>query len=104
MCLNADIERQFEFVQQAWLGASSFEGLRDETDPLSSRPRKDGCFTIPTPSGPIPIKGMQSYVTMRGGGYFFLPSRRALSFLCNLPVAATPVPASADLKELDAMR
>ncbi len=103
MCLNADLERQFEFVQQAWLGSSSFEGLRDEMDPLGSRPRKDGRFTIPTPSGPILIKDMQAYVTMRGGGYFFLPSQRALRFLSKLrPVAAAVVPARADGEDFDA--
>ena len=89
MCLNADIERQFEFVQQAWLSSHSFDGLRDETDPFVSRPRSDACFTIPTPSGPIRIKGMQSYVKMCGGGYFFLPSKRALTFLSTLRDVAT---------------
>jgi hypothetical protein len=35
MCLNADIERQFEFIQQTWLRAPSFHGLRSEVDPVA---------------------------------------------------------------------
>jgi hypothetical protein len=29
------------------------------------------------------VEGLQSYVTMRGGGYFFLPSRSAISHLIS---------------------
>ena len=34
MCLNTDIARQFEFVQQTWLLNRNFATLFDETDPL----------------------------------------------------------------------
>jgi len=34
MCLDADLERQFEFVQQTWLQSPSFHGLMDERDPV----------------------------------------------------------------------
>ena len=34
ICLNTDIARQFEFVQQTWLLNSNFATLFDETDPL----------------------------------------------------------------------
>ncbi len=84
MCLNADIERQFEFVQQTWMNASSFHGLRNEMDPIAgiSQPAGgSGTFTIPTPAGPIEVRGVKPYVTVRGGGYFFLPSRSVLRFL-----------------------
>jgi len=83
MCLNADIERQFEFVQQTWLNASSFHGLRSEVDPIAatSQPGASGTFTIPMPAGPIEVRDVKSYVTVRGGGYFFLPSRSVLRFL-----------------------
>ena len=40
-------------------------------------------FTIPTTSGPVTLC-MQSFVTVRGGGYFFLPSRSALEYLSEL--------------------
>jgi deferrochelatase/peroxidase EfeB len=83
MCLNADIERQFEFLQQGWVGSSSFGPLRREADPLTATNRKGGTYTIPTLAGPKQLTGMQSFVSVIGGGYFFLPGRRALEFLAT---------------------
>src|SRR5207245_551463 len=34
MCLNGNIQRQFEFVQGAWLMSTKFNGLHEESDPL----------------------------------------------------------------------
>jgi deferrochelatase/peroxidase EfeB len=83
MCLNADIERQFEFIQQTWVVSSAFHGLQHEVDPIvvGSRPNGGSNFTIPTTAGPMQLKGLNSYVTVRGGGYFFMPSRSALRYL-----------------------
>lgn len=36
MCINADIDRQFEFVQQTWISGRSFHGLRDEVDAIAA--------------------------------------------------------------------
>jgi deferrochelatase/peroxidase EfeB len=93
MCLNADIERQFEFVQQTWMQGTSFHGLHDERDPIlgkrderpaSERKRAgvDG-FTIPTRSGPIRLEPLDQFVRVIGGGYFFLPSRDLLRWLAG---------------------
>jgi Dyp-type peroxidase family len=81
MCLNADIERQFEFVQQTWVMNPSFQGLHGEQDPVVGHPSGDGRFTIPTPQGPLMLQGLSAFVTTRGGGYFFMPGRRALRYL-----------------------
>ena len=35
-CLCADLDRQFEFVQQSWIGSPSFHGLKNEADPIAS--------------------------------------------------------------------
>jgi deferrochelatase/peroxidase EfeB len=83
MCLNADIERQFEFLQQTWVGSSSFGPLRDELDPLTAMNRTNGNYTIPASEGPMQLTGMPSFVSMIGGGYFFLPSRQALAYLTH---------------------
>lgn len=86
MAICADLERQFEFIQRSWLNATSFHGLVDERDPLlggAKASSRQGDFTIPTAAGPIRVNGIKSYVTLRGGGYFFLPSRSALAFLIN---------------------
>ena len=83
MCLNADIERQFEFIQQTWVMARLFHGLDGEVDSILGRGHKGGRLTIPTPAGPLTIAGMQSFVTVRGGGYFFMPGRNAVRFLAQ---------------------
>ncbi len=87
--LCADIERQFEFVQQVWTNAADFHGLANEPDPIIGAETIDlttGCpatrnFTIPTPAGPIKLRNMQSFVAVKAGGYFFLPSRSALTWM-----------------------
>ncbi len=82
VCLNADIERQFEFVQDTWLNNTAFHGLQNESDPLFARSRGGtGRYSIPTPQGTKTLAGVPNFVTMRGGGYFFLPSKRAVDFL-----------------------
>ena len=86
MCLNGDIERQFEFIQQTWMGSTKFHGLTGESDPLASRGGEDeNSFSIPTRRGPIRMQGLPQFVTMRGGGYFFLPGRQLLMFLAGPP-------------------
>jgi len=88
ICLNANIGRQFEFVQNAWIMGSKFDGLSDESDPLlGNRLSFPGCpetstFSIPQPDGVRRrITGLPQFVTVRGGAYFFLPSIRALSYI-----------------------
>lgn len=78
-CLNSDIERQFEFVQHTWIGNDTFGGLYQEADPLIGPP---GRFTIPN----TPIRQcahLARFVTILGGGYFFLPSLHALRYLAG---------------------
>jgi deferrochelatase/peroxidase EfeB len=82
MGLNADIERQFEFVQQTWTGSRSFHGLDDEVDCFSPRGAQER-FTIPTVEGPLCLRRLSDFVTVRGGGYFFLPGRRFLRYLAT---------------------
>jgi deferrochelatase/peroxidase EfeB len=81
MCLSADIERQFEFVQQSWVLGPSFHGLQNEIDPLVGNRHGSETFSIPTADGPLWIKDIKDFVRVRGGGYFFLPGRQALRFL-----------------------
>jgi deferrochelatase/peroxidase EfeB len=82
MCLCADIERQFEFLQQTWLKSPSFHGLVCEKDPLLGDAQKGACgFTVPSPDGPIGLNPMPRFVTTKGGGYFFLPGRRLIDYL-----------------------
>ena len=83
MCLNGDIERQFEFIQQTWAMAQQFHGLENEVDPILTRGGKTGRMTIPTPEAPLLVQGFKDFVRVRGGGYFFIPGKRALRYLCS---------------------
>lgn len=85
MCVNANIERQFEFIQQSWCNNPKFAGLYEEQDPiLGSPPEAKGIFTVQGSPIAIRQRGLRSYVTVRGGGYFFLPGVRALRALAAL--------------------
>ena len=33
--------------------------------------------------GPLVIKNLRDFVTVRGGGYFFMPGKRALQYLAH---------------------
>ena len=92
MCLNANIARQFEFVQNAWAMGTRFDGLPSESDPLlgTRLPNVDGTptdgFSLPRGDGPDErITGLPQFVTVLGGAYFFLPGIRALRFLATAP-------------------
>ena len=77
MCLNTDIARQFEFVQQTWLLNTNFATLFGETDPLVG---PKGHFTIR--EQPLRrIVEVETFVRLTGGEYFFLPSIPALNYL-----------------------
>jgi deferrochelatase/peroxidase EfeB len=89
ICLNANISRQFEFIQASWLANPKFEGL-DEGDPLlgNRMPLATGApsdtFTRPQPSGLCRRSAaLPQFVHVRGGAYFFLPGLRALRYLAG---------------------
>jgi Dyp-type peroxidase family len=77
--LQASIARGFEFIQQSWLSSIGFHGLCDEPDPLVGNARGDSCVTIPADPLRLRLPNMPDVVTVRGGGYFFLPSSTALA-------------------------
>jgi Dyp-type peroxidase family len=90
ICLNANILRQFEFLQNAWVANTKFSGVTGESDPLlGNRESIPGCpvtgnFTIPGEGTPRRrVSGLPQFVTVRGGAYFFLPSLRALRYFAG---------------------
>jgi len=91
ICLNANISRQFEFLQNAWIANTKFSGITGESDPLlGNREPMPGCpvtgnFTIPG-DGSVRrrVSGLPQFVTLRGGAYFFLPSLRALRYFARV--------------------
>lgn len=90
LCVNANIARQFEFVQQTWTASPKFGGLYDGKDPvIGPNLEPDGgnpgpcTMTIPAPDGRRRVTGVPRFVHVRGGGYFFLPSVRAMKYLAS---------------------
>lgn len=90
LCLNANIARQFEFVQNAWMASSTFSGLTGESDALlgNRQPLADGtptCAFTRQRDGALRdrIDGLPPFVTVRGGAYFFLPGLRALRYIAG---------------------
>lgn len=90
ICLNANISRQFEFLQSAWIVKTKFSGTTGESDPLlGNREAIPGCpvtgnFTIPG-DGTLRrrVSSLPQFVKVRGGAYFFLPGLRALRYLAR---------------------
>jgi deferrochelatase/peroxidase EfeB len=83
MCLNADLERQFEFVQQTWLQHGSFHGLAGERDALIGTRQPGAVYSVPTRSGSVRLTELPGFVRTRGGGYFFVSSRAVLQHLAR---------------------
>ena len=91
VALNANIVRQFEFVQNAWIARTKFDGLTEESDPLlGNRAAVEGCpftntFSLPQKDAVRRrIMDVPQFITVRGGAYFFLPSLRGLRYLCKM--------------------
>jgi Dyp-type peroxidase family len=90
LCLNANIARQFEFVQNAWIMSIKFGGLTEESDPLLGNrqaiagSRLTDAFSYSRHGGVRHrLRGLPQFVTVRGGGYFFVPGLRALKYLAR---------------------
>jgi Dyp-type peroxidase family len=80
--INSNFERQFEFIQQQWVhyGNDFLQG--DDKDPLLGNNDGKGKMVIQgdskTDRPPHICTGLPSFVSTRGGDYFFIPSLTAL--------------------------
>ena len=95
--VGASIRRQFEFVQNLWVTNTTFRGLNGEDDPMigprcpaffgdskGSHAAQRSPFSLQAHPIRRVVPALPRFVTMRGGDYFFLPSRPALRFLASL--------------------
>jgi deferrochelatase/peroxidase EfeB len=95
VCLNANIARQFEFVQGAWIASAKFSALTGEQDPLLgnrepfptspiAEPHRTDGFS--RPGAPLHCRhasALPQFVRVRGGAYFFLPGLAALRWIAS---------------------
>lgn len=85
ICLNANLVRQFEFVQATWIASPKFAGLYDDADPLVAAHSSAGAsFDIPGRPFRNRLTRLARFVTVVGGAYLFLPSVRAVRYLGSL--------------------
>jgi Dyp-type peroxidase family len=85
ICLNANIQRQFEFIQHTWCNNPKFETLYDEVDAISGAHTHDGNNYFTVPCAPIRerVTDVPRFVRVRGGAYFFMPGMAALNILAS---------------------
>jgi Dyp-type peroxidase family len=86
ICLNANIARQFEFINHTWMNNPKFDRLYDDADPIvaPSVPH-GGTFTMPTEGVRERVTNIPRFVSVKGGAYFFLPGLGALRYLAGRP-------------------
>ncbi len=89
VALNADLLRQFEFIQQTWLNNPEFNGLDNDKDPIVGDNDGSGEFTLQAEPINRHLQGLPRFVTVKGGCYFFLPGISTLRFLANYQPTAT---------------
>ncbi|HEV2156792.1 Dyp-type peroxidase [Bradyrhizobium sp.] len=91
LLVNADIARQFEFVQKVWINDGDFAGLGSDKDPMIGGNDGNGSFTIPRSGAPRRrLTGLPAFVSTRGGEYFFLPGIAALRSFADSPAETPP--------------
>ncbi|GAA4354989.1 Dyp-type peroxidase [Angustibacter luteus] len=92
LCLNANLARQFEFIQHSWLNDPGFNLLDDASDPLVGvrvGTGRGAGATFSAPATPVRrrYRDLPQFVRVRGGGYFFLPGISALRWLATRAAA-----------------
>ncbi|MBC8047636.1 MAG: Dyp-type peroxidase [Fimbriimonadaceae bacterium] len=88
-CFNADISRQFELVQFTWGNSSKVKELYNDPDPIigvreNPVDAQEQNFTIQSCPVNKTVKGLQRFITIRGGAYFFFPSITTVRYICTI--------------------
>ena len=85
ICFNANISRQFEFIQHTWINNPKFHELYSDDDPLiGDRATETRTFTQQATPVRKCLAGLPRFVQVRGGAYFFMPGISAIRFLASL--------------------
>jgi Dyp-type peroxidase family len=83
MFIQADIERQFEFVQNEWMKGGEFMGLDpSEQDPINGVGGEGSLMSVPGAKRPF-VFDLPTFVTVKGGEYLFVPGLNALRGLID---------------------
>lgn len=88
-CFNADISRQFEFLQYTWANLPKTKELYNDPDPIIGVKENPAAgepqnFTVQS----LPVNrtygDLPQVITVKGGAYFFFPSISVLRYLSTL--------------------
>jgi deferrochelatase/peroxidase EfeB len=71
--VNANLKRQFEFVQAQWVNDGKLIGAPDEHDPLVAPHDEHGQLAVPRQPIRRRLQGLPTFVVNRGGEYCFIP-------------------------------
>src|SRR6185312_2394269 len=87
MALNANLARQFEFVQQQWIAYGNDAHLGNDKDLLMGSHSPGEKYVVQgdtNPSNPpFVCSSLPNFVELRGGEYFFVPSITALGMIAK---------------------
>jgi deferrochelatase/peroxidase EfeB len=87
IALNASISRQFEFVNRQWIGNGNDAGQGSDKDLLVGNHEAGDSFVVQgdmtKTNPPYLFDNIPSFVELRGGDYFFIPSITALRMIAT---------------------
>lgn len=89
ICFNTNFEMQYEFIQHAWSNSNQPRFLTNDPDGVIGVPAQgdiggSGQFTVQAEPVNEFVDGLEPFITIRGGEYFFVPSLSALQYLSTL--------------------
>ncbi|MCR9200073.1 MAG: hypothetical protein NXI04_15670 [Planctomycetaceae bacterium] len=87
LCLNADLSKQFELIQNSWLNSPKFGDLENGVDPIAGVPADDDYANFRIPQAPTrtQLRGLPQFIRVRGSAYLMLPSLQTLRWLAQGP-------------------
>lgn len=74
-CYQSTIESGYKFIQQQWANNESFPGPGQGLDVVFGQKKKGGADIV---TQGVAFKGVNQFVQMQGGEYFFAPSIKAI--------------------------
>jgi Dyp-type peroxidase family len=81
--ISARAMATIEFLQQEWINDGNFIGAGNERDPIVGLQEEGATFTIPKAPVRRRVHSIETFNVLRGGEYFFMPSKSALKWLAN---------------------
>lgn len=82
--INADPERQFEFVQSQWINDGNFIGEGARADPIVGRRDISDDYAFPARPARKRLRSLPDFTVVRGGEHVFLPGIGGLRWLSAL--------------------